>query len=357
MGNPALHILLVEDKSTDYLMIKDLLSLAPRSNISMHWVRSWDSAVQEIRLKHFDACLVASSIAGGDDQGIMRRVQATGQSVPVIFLTRQENGEVDVRAIQAGAADILVKDQITPETLERTIRYAIERKRAEEALRRSEAQLKRLSSKLLLVHETERKRLALELHDSLGQILSAVKFGVESSLVHMERGTIKPSALEPLVPMIQHAIAEVRRIYTALRPTLLDDLGIVATLEWYCREFGALHPSLDVVKRIEIEEAAVPEPLKIVIYRLVQDGLDNVFAHSRATRVRVSLVETDAGIELSIEDNGMGLQADPIDSLPERRTGLGLPSMKERTELSGGFFRIESFPGKGAILAAVWPRS
>jgi signal transduction histidine kinase len=355
MENSSLHILLIEDRPADYLLIKGLLSLSPRSNFSMDWVRNCESAVQEIELKHYDACLVDSNFHGPESQDIMRRVLAAGQPLPVIFLTGQGDQEVDLRAIQAGAADYLIKDQITPEHLDRSIRYAIERKRAEESLRRSEAQLKCLSSQLLTVQETERKRVALELHDSLGQILSAVKFGVESTLVHMERGTIKPGALEPLVPLIQHAIQEVRRIYTTLRPTLLDDLGIGATLNWYCREFLSLHPQLEIVKHIEVDETAVPEPIKIIIYRLVQDGLENVAVHSQATRVIVSLLKVDAGIELSVEDNGIGFHEVSEPSPQVNPTGLGLPSMKERTELSGGIFRCESVRGNGTRLVAFWP--
>ncbi|MHC1744783.1 MAG: ATP-binding protein [Syntrophobacteraceae bacterium] len=355
MEDSALHILLIEDKPADYELIKGLLSMAPRSKFSMDWVENCESAVQEIEQKHYDACLVAGSFEGPEGQSIMKRVLSAGLPAPVIFVTAQRDQEVDLSAIQAGAADYLVIDQVTPDHLDRSIRYAIERKRAEESLRRSEAQLKCLSSQLLSVHETERKRVSLELHDSLGQILSAVKYGVESTLAHMERGTVKPGTLEPLVPMIQHAIQEVRRIYTALRPTLLDDLGILATLNWYCREFSNLHPQLEVEKQIAIDESIIPEPTKIIIYRLVQDGFENVATHSRATRVTLSLQQAEKRIQLRIEDNGVGFRQDWMQSANGNPTGLGLPSMKERTELSGGTFHCESEPGKGTKLTASWP--
>lgn len=355
MESTALHILLVEDKAADCQLIQGLLAQAPRSKFSMDWVPNCDSALQEMEQRHYDACLVAGSIEDPEGQSLMKRVHASGHPIPVIFLTAQGEQEVDLSVIQAGAADYLIKEQITPDHLDRSIRYAIERKRAEESLRRSEAQLKSLSSQLLNVHETERKRVALELHDNLGQILSAVKYGVESTLAHMERGTVKPGTLEPLVPMIQHAIQEVRRIYTALRPTVLDDLGILATLNWFCREFANLHPQLAVVKLIEVEESMVPEPIKIIIYRLVQDGFENVANHSRATRVTLSLSKVEERLQLGIEDNGIGFEADTLRSGNGSQTGLGLPSMKERTELSGGTFLCESKPGQGTQLTASWP--
>ncbi len=355
MENPALHILLIEDKPADFQRIKGLLSMAPRSKFSMDWVQDCESAMEEIEQKHYDAFLVAGSFEGSEGERIMKRVLSAGLPVPVIFLTGQRDQEVDLSAIQAGAADYLVLEQITPDHLDRSIRYAIERKRAEESLRRSEAQLKCLSSQLLSVHETERKRVALELHDSLGQVLSAVKYGVESTLAHMERGTVKPGTLEPLVPMIQHAIQEVRRIYTELRPTLLDDLGIVATLNWYCREFAGLHPQLAVMKEIGVDESMIPEAIKIIIYRLVQDGFENVATHSRASQVTLSLQEVQKRIQLRIEDNGIGFKQARLQSANGNRTGLGLPSMKERTEQSGGTFQCESEPGKGTTVTASWP--
>jgi signal transduction histidine kinase len=356
MENPTLHILLIDDKPADYQLIRGLLAMAPRSKFNMDWVQNSESAMREIELKHYDACLADTEFLGPDSQRIVERVLASGHPFPVILLTAQGEQGVDLSAIQAGVADTLAKDEITPERLDRSIRYAIERKRAEESLRRSEAQLKGFSSQLLAVHESERKRVALELHDSLGQILSAVKFGVENTLAHLERGTVKPGNLESLVPMIQHAIEEVRRIYTTLRPTMLDDLGIVATLNWFCREFSSLHPSIHIERHFEIDESSIPEIIKVTIYRLVQDGLENVAVHSQATHATLSLREMEAGIELSIEDNGIGVPKERQLMSTGNRTGLGLPSMKERTELSGGSFRLDSVPGKGTTVAASWPR-
>lgn len=356
MDNPALHILLVDDKPADYDLIRDLLAMAPRSRFSVEWVRNGESALREIALKRYDACLVDSNFHGPGSQSVVERVLASGHAIPVILLARRGEHEEDLSAIQAGAADTIIKDEITPETLERCIRYAIERKRAEEALRRSESQLKGFSSQLLAVHESERKRVALELHDSLGQILSAVKFGVESTLTHLERGTIKSGSLESLVPMIQHAIEEVRRIYTTLRPTTLDDLGIAATLNWYCRELSSLHPQLEIERDFQIDESALAEIVKVTMYRLVQEAFEYLAPQSRATRATLTLRETESRVELVIEHEGVGAYAERLLPSDGTDSALGLPGMKERTELSGGTFSIDSNPSKGTTITASWPR-
>ncbi len=357
MNNPALHILLVDEQPAGYDRIRELLAMAPRSKFRVDWVRNGESALREIASKRYDACLVDSRFHQPGGQGIVERVLATGRSIPVILLARPGEQEADLSAIQAGAADTLIKDEITPETLDRSIRYAIERKRAEESLRRSEAQLKGFSSQLLAVHESERKRVALELHDSLGQLLSAVKFGVESTLAHLERGTIRPGNLESLVPMIQQAIEEVRRIYTTLRPTMLDDLGIVATLNWYCREFSSLHPQLSIDCRFDIDESLLAESVKVTMYRLVQEAFERIATRSRATQVRLIVQQTDSRVELTVEDNGAG-SADPRPPASHWDwMDHGFPGMKERTELSGGTFHIDFTPAGWTRLTASWSRA
>ncbi|MEW6443711.1 MAG: PAS domain-containing sensor histidine kinase [bacterium] len=232
-----------------------------------------------------------------------------------------------------------------------------ERKRMEEALRKSEGKLRFLSSKLLSAQEEERKRLALELHDTIGAALTSVKYQVES-IVAGTGAQIPERAvrsLEGLIPVVQHAIEDARRIYMDLRPSILDDLGIVATIHWHCKEYARLHPEIRVDQRIAIREKDVPGPLKIVILRILQEAMHNSAKHSRADRIFVALTGEGPHIRLSVEDNGQGF--DPIEAETRRspQSGLGLVSMRERAELSGGSFCIQSGPGKGTRIVASWP--
>jgi signal transduction histidine kinase len=223
-------------------------------------------------------------------------------------------------------------------------------------LQRSQEELRHLSSRLLSIQEEERKRIARELHDGIGQSLSALKFLLENRLQLMEKNSIACDLhpLEDMVPMLQNAVEEVRQMQTDLRPPILDDLGILATLSWFCREYQRIYARIKIETDLGIQENEVPAPLKTVIYRVLQEAMNNIAKHSRATRVRLSLGQKEARIYLRVEDNGSGFDLRQVLSEERAGRGFGLTSMRERTELSGGSFSIESIEGRGTTLQASW---
>jgi PAS domain S-box-containing protein len=224
-------------------------------------------------------------------------------------------------------------------------------------LKRAQEELRHLSVQLIDVQEHERKRIAGELHDSIGQSLTAIKFGLENALSRIRQGEaeVGSESLEALIPLVQQTSQEVRQIHTNLRPSLLDDLGIVMTVSWFCREFEKLYSGIRIEKAIQLEEKNMPDRLKIVVFRILQEALNNVAKHARANLVRVSLKETSGQIELAVEDNGRGFSAKNLSSVMTPKEGFGFTSMKERTELSGGTFAIESEKGTGTTIRASWP--
>jgi signal transduction histidine kinase len=233
----------------------------------------------------------------------------------------------------------------------------IQRQRAEEAFRKSGEELRLLSSQLLMVQETERGRIARELHDGIGQSLSAIKFRVEDALGQLAKGSIESSAsiLGNLIPVIQGTVEEVRRITMDLRPSTLDDLGILATIAWLCRAFQATYSNVEIKREISAEEGDFPDSLKIVVYRVLQEALNNVAKHSGADMVTIALAKKNNTIQLAIEDNGCGFDVEEARSVESSERGFGLGSMKERTQLSGGTFVIKSVKGKGTFVRASWP--
>ncbi len=224
-----------------------------------------------------------------------------------------------------------------------------ERKRAEQQLKESEERLRYLSSQLLIAQENERKLLASEIHDSLGGSLGAIKFRMEQVL---QKGA--SSDAESIIPMIQKTIEESRRIQMALRPSSLDDLGILPTLNWFFREFQKTYLSIHIKTQMNIEEKDVPDHLKTVIYRICQEAFNNVAKHSKAEVATLSLKKTDK-IEMVIEDNGRGFDLEEKLYAENPGRGLGLTSMKERAELTGGSFAIESIHGSGTTIRVSWP--
>jgi len=140
-----------------------------------------------------------------------------------------------------------------------------------------------------------------------------------------------------------------------LRPSTLDDLGVVATLGWFCREYQKIYSRIRIDKEIAVEENEVSTPLKVVLYRLTQEAMNNIAKHSKADLVRLSLRKQKNKIEWTVEDNGTGFDLEKILSSEGSKRGLGLSSMRERIQLSGGTFVIESTQGKGTTIRATWP--
>ena len=231
------------------------------------------------------------------------------------------------------------------------------RKTTEAALRESERRLRELSRKILDAQENERKLVAQEIHDSISGDLAAIKICLEEKL-HKMKGDPPGNAisLERIISTIEDTIRETRRISARLRPSMLDDLGLFSTIDWFCRDFEKYHPEIRMVRRLEIEEDDVPEQLKVVVYRIMQEAMNNVAKHSDADRVDISLVKFGDELKLSVQDNGCGLDFERIRSNPDPLSGYGLSNMRDRAEICGGKLEINSKPGAGTAVHLTLPR-
>jgi two-component system, chemotaxis family, CheB/CheR fusion protein len=221
----------------------------------------------------------------------------------------------------------------------------------------AEKRIRDFNNELLTAQEQERARIAGDIHDSLGASLATIKFRADSLIEesHKSGNDALPSGLDAIMRLVQENIDEVRRLQQNLRPPLLDDLGILSTIEWYCREFQTTYPGIRIGKLIDIKEEEVSQSLKIIIFRILQEALNNVAKHGGADLVDLSLRKTNGMIELSVRDNGQGFDVNGVLSEENSRRGLGLTSMKERAAHSGGTLSIDSVKGKGTVLRASWP--
>jgi signal transduction histidine kinase len=197
--------------------------------------------------------------------------------------------------------------------------------------------------------------VARDLHDSLGQTLSGIKFTVEAALGEPwpQERRLSRERLRLLVPTIQDAVEELRRISFELRPPTLDDLGLLATITWYLREFEKTHPRLAVKRQLTATESDVPLGLRAPIFRILQEATNNAAKHSAASCLEVLLETAGVSLRLRVRDDGVGF--DPAARRAEvGNGGSGLSSMRERTELAGGCFAVTSAPGAGTIIQAEW---
>lgn len=232
-----------------------------------------------------------------------------------------------------------------------------ERVHAQAALRRSESDLRLLSAQLWAAQELERQRIARELHDGIGQALGGIKYGLETcgALLAARVYDAAQDNLEQLTGRIKLLVEEVRRIAMGLRPSTLDDLGILATIGWFSREFTSLYRHLNLQTIVDVSEEEIPPAAKTAIYRIVQEATSNVVQHAGARRIRLLIEGRERHVWLTVEDDGSGFDPAEFRAPDENARGLGLASMRERAEASGGRFHIESLRGRGTKILVTWP--
>ena len=216
-----------------------------------------------------------------------------------------------------------------------------ERKRAEAALRKTR-------QSILAAQEAERNRIARELHDEVCQRLSAMKLhlGALANSIGQNNKAMLPK-LRIIKQQVDMNITEVRRISLHLRPTALDDLGLIKALRQLCNEFHQDHHVAISLRAMNSLSELCDAAIGIALYRIVQEGLSNISKHAQATRVLVKLAHRQNGLTLDIEDNGKGFILEKMKTPHAAGHQLGLLNMKERTELLGGTFRVESARQRG----------
>ena len=229
----------------------------------------------------------------------------------------------------------------------------IRREQAEVALRTSRNELRALSEQLIGAQEGERKRIAVELHDSVGQSLSAVKYSLERGVEMLRSPKLgDPAAVFKLaVQRIQETAESIRHISTHLRPRILDELGAASAVHWFSRDFAEIYRSLSVVIDVRVDDGQVPDRLATVVYRGLQELLNNVAKHAKAREVQIELSREDDVLLLQVSDNGVGLDTATAES---RRHGSGLRNLRERAQMTGGQFKFTRPPGGGTLAQLSW---
>jgi signal transduction histidine kinase len=348
-----LRILLVEDDEDDFIILRDILSEMEGWAFELDWVENRTKAAEKISQGSYDVCLMDYRLGESNGIELIETFLRRGFNGPVILLTGHGDREVDLRAMEAGAMDYLEKGQLDAQHLERSIRYSIEKTSMLNALKQSEKRRRELSVKILEAQEKERKLIARELHDGIGASLTAIKYTLESQLSSGGHGN--PGKLARITDMVRKTLEETQKISTHLRPSVLDDLGLVPAVRSLCREFGEVYPGIAVETRLEDVRGNLPDILSITIYRITQEALNNISKHSHANRVRVSLCSTPRGLELCVEDNGRSLGMEDVLAGKKGRRGMGLEGMRERVELSEGNFELIARKEVGTTIRAHWP--
>jgi signal transduction histidine kinase len=350
-----IHILMLEDNAADAELSKHTLR---QSGIAHRAVRVETEAdfIRELEQHPPDLILSDYALPGFDGYAALDIAKRIRPDTPFIFVTGTLGEEVAIETLKNGATDYVLKHRLARlvPSVHRAMREAqgrSERRRAEERLRESHAQLRALSLYLQHVREEERTRIAREVHDELGQALTSYKLDLSWLASRLPRN-LKPliEKTKALSSHIDSTIQTVRRIASELRPGILDYLGLVAALEWQANEFQT-RTGIKCEVRAAVHEPQLEPDLATAFFRIFQETLTNVIRHAGATRVLVHLKEVAGRGILEVQDNGRGITAEEISN----PSSMGLLGMRERAALLGGEFTIGRLRRGGTKVTVALP--
>jgi signal transduction histidine kinase len=359
-------ILIVDDDQASLMAMQEVLrSLGSR----LVAARSGEEALRHVLEEDFAAILMDVRMPGIDGFTTARMIRERKRSryTPIIFLTAaQEDLASMFRGYQAGAVDYIVKPVI-PEVLRSKLAVFVglhdmnrmlnaelaERAMTEQRLRTSEEKLRALASHLQSVREEERIHIAREIHDELGQALTALKFDIaalakgcktDDAVTVAEKSSASAQAIDRI-------INSVRRIASGLRPEVLDEIGLGAAIDWQAREFQrrtGIRCHVELPPRFEDPD----QERSTAIFRIFQELLTNVARHANATRVEVKLEEHDGdGLRMTVVDNGRGVKPAELES----PTSLGFLGLRERVLAFAGALDVRGEEGQGTTVSVIIP--
>ena len=331
-----IKILFLEDTSSDVDLMKYELKKGNIDFVSI-WVETEGAFSEALRNFSPDVILIDYSLPSFDGMKAFKLVRETGVKVPFILVTGNISEQLALDCLSEGVDDFILKSSLgrIPEAVKRAIEKKNnekEKERISAELLDSQTQLRELVNELQVVREQERAHIAREIHDELGQQLTALKMDI-GWVIHKTKG-LDDGAIGKLNQMLglsDEIIDTIRRISTELRPAIIDDLGLIAALEWKCHDFeDKMNINCKFISRIA--ERKFESNFSMVAYRILQETLTNISRHAEATVVEVTIYEQDQKLFLEVIDDGKGID---IEKNKNRRT-LGILGMKERASLLGG---------------------
>jgi signal transduction histidine kinase len=294
-----------------------------------------------------------------DDNLIQSYIPVRGSATaPIVGVFEiYTDGNPLVRRNERAALQILVGVGAILALLYVALLYVVRRasrviERQQQTIGERTAALEALSAQMLRAEEEEKRRIALELHEGLAQTLCSVKVHMEERIARSRSGRLGE---ERVIPILQGAIDEVRNLASQLRPSSLDELGLLPTLEWLCNSFESMHADLYIEKSVALREADMPAPLKIVIFRVIESALRNIARHSSSGRVALGLRMADEAIVLTVSHSPR--DAGSLASLHHAGDqSISFAKMQEQVALSGGALETGCNAAGGLTLRASWLR-
>jgi len=221
-----------------------------------------------------------------------------------------------------------------------------------EQVERGRIRLKALSRQLIEIQEKERRTIALDLHDQIGQSLTAIKINLQTSQLLKDPDSIKQNVLQGM-EIIDDAIDQVRTLSVSLRPSMLEDLGLMSAIMWMIDQIQD-QSDIEIIIEANLDQGRLAPLMEITCYRIIQEALTNTIRHSDASQANIQLIIDDQELHLKIQDNGTGFNVESAKASALQGESLGLLSMEERAELIGGRFEISSEKGSGTNVSVIF---
>lgn len=352
------HILLLEDDIYDAELVKFALDQSGFS-YSLERVGSCKEFKQRLLVPTApDLILADYHLPDFDGLTALEITRDILPDTPFIFVTGTLGEELAIETLKRGATDYVLKTRLSHlvPAIHRALREAgvrTENKLAEERLRESREQLRALSVYLRYVREEERTRISREVHDELGQSLTGLKIDLAWLATHLssDEATLY-ERVTGMTKSIDETIKTIRRIATELRPGILDDLGLVAALEWQTNEFEN-RTGIACEFHSQLDELVLDSEVTTAFFRIFQEALTNIMLHANASQVNVRFNLVRRSLVLYVQDNGRGIT---ISEIHDTRS-IGLLGMKERASLLGGKVTFDGSPGMGTTVNIIIPRT
>jgi signal transduction histidine kinase len=344
----ALRVLWVEDEPAHVEMGVGFLQRGG-FNVQVEVVATRDSFQQHVQAGGFDLVIADYQLPGWNGLEALELLRKTDVHTPFILLTGRLPEETALECVEKGITDYVLKDHLA--RLAISVRLALVNRNAQRRLSRSREQLRTLAARLQSIREEERSRIAREVHDVLGQALTGIKMDATWILAKLPDDQTKLVArAKSMSTLIDSMVQMVRRIATDLRPGILDNLGLVAAIEWQASEFQT-RTGIACQVISNLRDASLASDSATAIFRIFQETLTNVARHAQATAITVSIGEQQDRVVLQVVDNGRGIDLAEV----TQSKSVGLLGMRERAAILGGDLVISGAPGQGTTVVLSVP--
>jgi signal transduction histidine kinase len=354
---PPLHILHLEDDPNDAALVQSILE-AEGIAFAITCVQTRDGFVAALEQGGIDLILSDYTLPAFDGMSALKITNDQWPAIPLIFVSGTLGEERAVELLKSGATDYVLKDRLIrlvpsvhramQEVKERAGRQQAEANRTEYS-----GKIKMLSRRLVEAQESERRKLARELNEEIGQALTVAQMHLQALLQSPGAATLAPGLHESLTA-VERVLEQVEGLSLNLRPALLDDLGLEPALRWYTNRQATL-AALQVEVRVDPLEQRLDPIIEIQCFRIAQEALTNVVRHAKARAVNVDVSQNGEQLHLSVRDDGVGFDVASVREQAVRGASLGLLGMEERATLAGGGLQYHAAPGRGTEVHAWFP--